>query len=154
MYFAVSMVLVCMSLILAVIVLNVHHRGDIPGKKVPKWIRKCCLEGLGACFRSRGKHTLDKPRQTVTSTGEIPNGQLPLKEVGHHFFSYSPVRRLTVINWQRSDRVVLVFLQGDIIRGILLGTVPLNLVYELQYTVIYAFSKQGEHTQATHCLSH
>lgn len=95
MYFAVSMVLVCMSLILAVIVLNVHHRGDIPGKKVPKWIRKCCLEGLWACFRSRGKHTLDKPRQMVTSTGEIPNGQLPLKEVSHHFFNTFRVCRLT-----------------------------------------------------------
>ncbi|WAQ96003.1 ACHA6-like protein [Mya arenaria] len=53
-YFAVSMMLVGLSLVLAVLVLNVHHRGDIPGKIVPKWSRTFFLEKLSMlCTRKK-----------------------------------------------------------------------------------------------------
>jgi len=44
MYFAASMILVGLSLVLAICVLNVHHRGDVAGIPLPAWLRKLLLE--------------------------------------------------------------------------------------------------------------
>lgn len=51
-YFAVSMLLVSMSLVMSVLVLNVHHRGDVRGKKVPKWLKKYLLQNPKLCCKN------------------------------------------------------------------------------------------------------
>ncbi|XP_045214474.2 neuronal acetylcholine receptor subunit alpha-10-like isoform X3 [Mercenaria mercenaria] len=57
-YFAVSMLLVSLSLVMSVLVLNVHHRGDIKGKKVPKWTRKYLLRNPKNCC-SKSEYELE-----------------------------------------------------------------------------------------------
>lgn len=57
-YFAVSMLLVSMSLVMSVLVLNVHHRGDVKGKIVPKWTRKYLLRHPKTCCM-RTEYDLD-----------------------------------------------------------------------------------------------
>ncbi|XP_052776230.1 neuronal acetylcholine receptor subunit alpha-10-like [Mya arenaria] len=42
-YFAACMILVSLSLALAILVLNVHHRGDVAGIPLPVWLRALLL---------------------------------------------------------------------------------------------------------------
>jgi len=77
------MLLVSLSLILSVLVLNVHHRGDIVGRKVPVWARKLFLEKLGRCCKRGKKHEVAKSQHRKVSTGEIPNGLIPLQQVNY-----------------------------------------------------------------------
>lgn len=80
-YFAVSMLLVSLSLILSVLVLNVHHRGDIVGRKVPVWARKFFLDKLSNCCQRGKKHEMSRFRCGAANSSEIPNGQIPLQQV-------------------------------------------------------------------------
>ena len=72
-YFAVSMVLVGLSLVLAVLVLNVHHRGDIPGKAVPSWARRLFLTGCWCTKDNKYSTSSNKSHsfrmQTVKNNG-------------------------------------------------------------------------------------
>ncbi|XP_060553550.1 neuronal acetylcholine receptor subunit alpha-7-like [Ruditapes philippinarum] len=53
-YFAVSMLLVGLSLVMSVFVLNVHHRGDVKGKTVPSWTRRYLLQNpRNQCFSNK-----------------------------------------------------------------------------------------------------
>ncbi|XP_060557842.1 neuronal acetylcholine receptor subunit alpha-9-like [Ruditapes philippinarum] len=52
------MLLVSMSLVMSVLVLNVHHRGDVKGKIVPKWTRKYLLRHPKTCCM-RTEYDLD-----------------------------------------------------------------------------------------------
>jgi hypothetical protein len=68
-YFAVSMLLVGLSLVMAVFVLNVHHRGDVKGKTVPSWARRYLLQNpRKLCFSN--KYDVDR----VDSTAKVNKG--------------------------------------------------------------------------------
>lgn len=80
-YFAVSMLLVSLSLVLSVLVLNVHHRGDTVGKKVPAWLRKLFLSKGSACCVRGKTHGMLTVGNTSDTYSEIPNGGIPLRHV-------------------------------------------------------------------------
>ncbi|KAL4239553.1 acetylcholine-gated cation-selective channel [Mactra antiquata] len=67
-YFAVSMLLVCMSLVLSVLVLNIHHRGDINGKIVPRWA-KLFVNLVDRCCRYKADYDM---KDSDKRNSEIP----------------------------------------------------------------------------------
>ncbi|XP_077868279.1 neuronal acetylcholine receptor subunit alpha-9-like, partial [Saccoglossus kowalevskii] len=65
-YYAATMVLVSLSLLMTVIVLNLHHRGP-ESKEVPKWIRKWIL-GYAARFLLLRKATSEETKAMIPTT--------------------------------------------------------------------------------------